>query len=106
MRRVLVDYARSKRRDKRGGGLTRVEVDDSIFKSGNKAQDFEVLHDALNRLSEESPRKSRVVELRFFGGLSVKEAAEVLSVSEETVKLDWRFAKAWLHRELEGRRAP
>jgi DNA-directed RNA polymerase specialized sigma24 family protein len=88
MRQILVDFARSRRRLKRGGEAPQVSLDE-----------------ALNALAELEPRKSRVVELRFFGGLSVEETAEVLSVSEETILRDWRLAKAWLLREMsEGKR--
>ena len=100
MRRILVDYARTRSREKRGGELRRVSLDEGQAASLSRRDDFVALDQALQRLSAAAPRKGRVVELRYFGGLSRKETAEVLGVSEETVKLDWRFAKAWLHREL------
>jgi RNA polymerase sigma factor (TIGR02999 family) len=100
MRHILVDYARAKGRRKRGGEMQRVTLEEGLEISPDKLDSFEALDQALTRLAEAEPRKGRVVELRFFGGLSMKETAEVLQVSTETVKLDWRFAKAWLHREL------
>jgi len=100
MRRILVDYARARRYAKRGGGAPVVTLDEAAALSVERASDLIAVDDVLNRLSELDPRKGRVVELRFFGGLSVEETAEVLQISPNTVLRDWRTAKAWLHREL------
>jgi RNA polymerase sigma factor (TIGR02999 family) len=100
MRRILVDYARARRYAKRGGGAPVVSLDEAATVSVEKASELIAVDDALTRLSELDARKSRVVELRFFGGLSVEETAEVLKVSPNTVLREWRTAKAWLHREL------
>jgi RNA polymerase sigma factor (TIGR02999 family) len=102
MRRVLVDYARSRGYHKRGGGLQRVTLDEGLVTSPEPAVDVVALDRALEALAAIDARKSRVIELRFFGGLSVEETAEVLHVSSDTVKRDWRLAKLWLLRELEG----
>jgi RNA polymerase sigma factor (TIGR02999 family) len=100
MRRVLVDLARSRGADKRGGGAVRVTFDDAVI--GGVAPDADVLRldDALKALTVLDDRKSRVVELRFFGGLTVDEIAVALQVSSKTVLRDWEFARAWLQREL------
>jgi RNA polymerase sigma-70 factor (ECF subfamily) len=105
IRRILVDYARKRRAAKRGGEL-QVPLDEAVL--GSKARDVEVeaLDEALTALSKIDQRKSRVVELRFFGGLSVEETAAILEISEETVKRDWRAAKAWLLRELTQEQTP
>lgn len=100
MRRILVDYARTRRNAKRGGGAPVVSLDEAATLSVERASDLIAVNDALTRLSELDARKGRVVELRFFGGLSVEETAEVLQISPNTVLRDWRTAKAWLHREL------
>lgn len=100
MRRILVDYARSRRFSKRGGDFRLVRLDEAVAVFQNQRTDIVALDDALRALATIDPRKSRVVEIRFFGGLSVKETAEVLKVSEETVLRDWRLAKVWLLREL------
>jgi RNA polymerase sigma-70 factor (ECF subfamily) len=105
MRQVLTDHARAKATEKRGGGLRRVSMSAALIVPGDRPVDFEALDDALNRLSAEKPRRGQVAELRYFGGLSVQETAEVLSVSEETVKLDWRLARIWLRRDLSGGKA-
>ena len=104
IRRILVDYARKRHAAKRGGAF-QVPLDQAVL--GSKARDVEVeaLDEALTALSKIDQRKSRVVELRFFGGLSVEETAAVLEISEETVKRDWRAAKAWLFRELTQNKA-
>jgi RNA polymerase sigma factor (TIGR02999 family) len=99
MRRVLVDYARARTADKRGGGAIFVSFDENAFAS-TPAADVVRLHDALEALAALDARKSRVVELRFFGGLTVDETAAVLEVSPKTVLRDWEFARAWLQREL------
>ena len=100
MRRILVDYARSRRYTKRGGEWRQVPFNEAVAVFRDRQTDIVALDDALCTLSEIDPRKSRVVEMRFFGGMSVKEVAEVLNVSQETVQRDWRLAKAWLLREL------
>jgi RNA polymerase sigma factor (TIGR02999 family) len=102
MRRILVDYARAQNYAKRGGGLPQVSLDDAPELAAERAPDLVALDDALNALARVDERKSRVVEMRFFGGLSVEETAEVLKVSPDTVMRDWRLAKAWLLRELSG----
>jgi len=99
MRRVLVDLARARLADKRGGGVVRVAFDEDIAAAQPEA-DVARLDDALEALAAVDDRKSRVVELRFFGGLSVEETATALGVSSKTVMRDWEFARAWLHREL------
>ena len=104
MRRVLVDYARRRGYDKRGGGAQRVTLHENVVASPDPAFDVVALDRALEALAASDARKSRVVELRFFGGLSVEETADVLHVSPDTVKRDWRLAKLWLLRELEGLR--
>ena len=102
MRRVLVDYARRRGFHKRGGGAQRVTLDEGVAVAPNPVFDVISLDRALEALEKTDARKSRVVELRFFGGLSVEETAGVLDVSIDTVKRDWRLAKLWLLRELEG----
>jgi len=100
MRRVLVDYARSKHYQKRGGGAVKVSLDEALLPSAGPGRDLLALDDALHALAEVDARKSKVVELRFFGGLTTQETAEVLQVSQDTVVRDWRFAKAWLQNEM------
>lgn len=100
MRRVLVDFARSRRSAKRGGATPPVSLDEAHVLSRERGTDLVALDDALHVLSRIDGRKAQVVELRFFGGMSVPETAEVLKVSSETVMRDWRLAKAWLLREL------
>lgn len=102
MRAILVDYARSRQYAKRGGGAQAVELDEAATVSGERAAELVALDDALKALAQVDPRKSRVVEMRYFGGLSVEETAEVLKVSPDTVMRDWRLAKTWLRRELSG----
>jgi len=101
MRRILVDAARSRRKLKRGGDAIHVSLDEALSVSNEPAADVIALDEALTALAAFDGRKSKVVELRFFGGLSVDETAEVLNVSVMTVMRDWSFAKAWLLRELE-----
>jgi len=96
MRQILVDYARSRQRQKRPSPQDRVWCDDATFISDSKSEDVIALDDALKQLAEIHPRKSEVVELRFFAGLSVEETAELLKVSRLTVIRDWNFARAWL----------
>ncbi|MFN7945462.1 MAG: sigma-70 family RNA polymerase sigma factor [Blastocatellia bacterium] len=100
MRRILVDFARSRNYQKRGGGAIQVELDEAMVVAGEPGADLVALDDALQSLAAFDERKSRVVELRFFGGLSVAETAEVLAVSTDTVMRDWSLAKVWLLREL------
>ena len=100
MRRILVDHARARRAQKRGGPATRVTFDEALVVSSEPREEFVALDDALKALATFDERKSRVIELRFFGGLSVEETASVLKVSPETVMRDWRLAKAWLQREM------
>jgi len=100
MRRVLVDFARSRGYQKRGGGAKQVSFTEVLEVAEGQPIDVVALDDALEALAKVDERKSRVVELRFFGGLSVEETAEVLNVSRETVKRDWKFAKMWLLRHL------
>ncbi len=102
MRQILVDFARSRGSKKRGGGGQRVTLDEGRLGSKGRGQDLLALDDALKELTEVDERKSRVVELRFFGGLSVKETAEVLKVSEGTVLRDWKLSKLWLVGRLSG----
>jgi RNA polymerase sigma factor (TIGR02999 family) len=100
IRRVLIDAARSRASQKRGAGSPHVEFDENLLVSTEPRADVMALDDALTALAAIDQRKSQVVELRFFGGLSIEETAEVLKVSPETVKRDWKLAKAWLRREL------
>src|SRR5947209_10527350 len=101
MRRILVDHARGQRAEKRGGEIQKLSLDENIDVSGERAADLVALDEALERLAELDPQKSRIVELRFFGGLSVEETAEVLGVSAPTVKRQWRMAKAWLYGQVQ-----
>jgi RNA polymerase sigma-70 factor (ECF subfamily) len=105
MRRILVDHARTRGAQKRGGPAARVTFDEALVVTNEPRADFVALDDALKALAVFDERKSRVVELRFFGGLSVEESASVLNVSPETVMRDWRLAKAWLQREMRGDRS-
>ena len=100
MRRILVDYARKRGFAKRGGNLQPVPLDEAMIVSPERAAEVVALDDALNYLAELDQRKSQIIELRFFGGLSIDETAEVLGVSSGTVMRDWTFAKAWLRREI------
>jgi len=100
MRRILVDFARSRRSLKRGGDAPTVSLEEGLIVTSARGADLVALDDALKALAAMDPRRSRVVELRFFGGLSAEESAEVLKVSAETVMHDWKLAKVWLLREL------
>jgi RNA polymerase sigma factor (TIGR02999 family) len=102
MRRILVDTARSRGYQKRGGHARQVSLDEGLVVSEPPSEDLLAVDTALTRLAAMSPQRAQVVELRFFGGLNVEETAEALKVSSETVKRDWRLAKAWLLRELAG----
>lgn len=101
MRRILVDYARRHVAAKRGGGAVKLTLDGVAAITPDPGIDVVALHEALERLAAMDPRQGRIVELRFFGGLTIEETAEVLTVSPATVKNDWSFARAWLYRELE-----
>lgn len=100
IRRIVVDHARKRRYAKRGGGQVEVPLDEILIGAKARGVEVEALDESLTALAKIDPRKSRVVELRFFGGLSVEETAEILEISEETVTRDWRVAKSWLFREL------
>ena len=100
MRRILVDHARAHHSVKRGGYVQKLSLDEAKFTPHERAADLLALDEALKALAELDERKSKVVELRFFGGLGVEETAEVLGVSDKTVMRDWNFAKLWLYREL------
>lgn len=100
MRRILVDHARTKKRAKRGGSDIRVSFNDANLLAPSRNLDIVALDKALTRLNEIDEQQSRIVELRFFSGLTVAETAEVLGISPATVKRDWSMAKAWLHREI------
>ncbi|HEV2201754.1 MAG TPA: sigma-70 family RNA polymerase sigma factor [Bryobacteraceae bacterium] len=100
MRRILVDRARGRQAQKRGTGGPALELDEALVVAQGQGADLVALDDALKDLAALDPRKGQVVELRFFGGLSVEETAEVLKVSKETVMRDWKLAKSWLRREL------
>jgi RNA polymerase sigma factor (TIGR02999 family) len=102
MRRILTDRARARHRVKRGGGVRPLDLDVSPAIGARTQPDLVALNDALDGLAKFDPRKARVVELRFYGGLTAQETAEVLKVSPETVMRDWRLAKAWLWRELKA----
>ena len=100
MRRILVDHARGKQREKRGGGRRRVDLDQPLTVSPQSSEDVLELHEALEELAGRHPRCARMVEMRFFGGMTVEETAAVLGVTDRTVRNDWRFARAWLRRRL------
>jgi RNA polymerase sigma factor (TIGR02999 family) len=100
MRHILVDYARGRQRAKRGAGAIKIELSDEAIVTETQAEQVVDLNDALERLAELDRRASQVVELKYFGGMNYEEIAEVLSVSAITVRRDWEFAKAWLHKEL------
>lgn len=100
MRHILVDYARSKHRKKRGGLAERITLTENLRAEANHSEEIVALDEALKRLAILDQRKTQVVEMKFFGGLTTEEIAEVLKISPETVKRDWRFARTWLLREL------
>ena len=106
MRRILVDHARTRHRKKRGGEAARVTFDEGLIVTDEPRHDFVALDDALQALATFDERKSRVIEMRFFGGLSIEETASVLRVSADTVMRDWRLAKAWLQREMREKAQP
>ena len=100
MRRILVDHARSRRYDKRGGGVLKISLEEAAVISMERARELVALDDALMALEKIDPRRSRVVEMRFFGGLDNDEIAEVLKIHPNTVTRDWNLARAWLHKEV------
>jgi RNA polymerase sigma factor (TIGR02999 family) len=102
MRRILVDHARHHNSAKRGGAARRLSIEDADFLPEQTAGDLLELNDALEKLEQIDERKSRVVDMRFFGGLKEAEIAEILGVTEKTVRRDWQFAKLWLYREITG----
>jgi RNA polymerase sigma factor (TIGR02999 family) len=102
MRRILVDYARSRRYQKRGGGIQLAPFDEMLIAPSERGRDLVALDEALTALATLDPRKAQVVELRFFGGLTADETASVLKVSSDTVLRDWKMARVWLLRELAG----
>jgi RNA polymerase sigma factor (TIGR02999 family) len=106
MRRILVEAARRRQADKRGGDASHVALDEAFVPAPERAADLLALDEALERLATLAPRKARVVELRYFAGLSVEETAGVLEVSAETVMRDWRMAKLWLQRDLAAAQEP
>jgi RNA polymerase sigma-70 factor, ECF subfamily len=103
MRRILIDHARGHSRQKRGGDDQKVSLDEALIFSEQQADELLAVDDSLNQLAKIDPRQAKVVEMRFFGGLSIEEAAEVLGVSPKTVKRDWSVAKAWLYADLKER---
>jgi len=103
MRRVLVDHARTRLAAKRGGGALRVGLDENVAGGGERLADLLALDGALVRLAAMDPEQSRIVEMRYFSGLSIEETAEAMGVSPRTVKREWRSARAWLYSELAGR---
>ena len=103
MRHIMIDHARRRRRVKRGGqDAVRVTLDDGALRMDQRGEELLALDEALTELTEKCPRKGRVVELRYFGGLTAEETAEVLKIDSRTVKRDWTFARAWLHNRLSG----
>jgi RNA polymerase sigma factor (TIGR02999 family) len=106
MRRILVDHARAKNYEKRGGGAAHVPLEEAAVLAEGRASEILALDEALRALAEIDPRRARVVELRYFGGLSNEEIAEVLKISPNTVTRDWNMARAWLYQELSGEAKP
>ncbi len=103
MRRILIDFARSRGSLKRGGNERKLELEEGLIVSPDVPTELLALEEALTKLAQDQPRKSKMVEMRFFGGLTNKEIAEVLKVSTDTVKRDWELARAWLLREMDTR---
>jgi len=103
MRQILVDHARNRAADKRGGGAPRLTLDPEVALPQRREVNLVALDDALNQLAALDPQQSRVVELRFFGGLSIEETSVVLDISPATVKREWATARAWLHREMKSK---
>jgi RNA polymerase sigma factor (TIGR02999 family) len=102
MRRILVDHARTKNAAKRGDGACRVTLDEALVSTESRDVDVLALDQAMNKLAELDKQQSQIVELRFFGGLSIEDTAEILKISPATVKRDWAMAKAWLYREMQA----
>jgi RNA polymerase sigma factor (TIGR02999 family) len=102
MRRILVDHARARRRTKRGGGAVQTTLDEGCIYNQERTRDLLAVDQALARLEALDPRKSRIVELKFFGGLTEDEVAVVLQISDRTVRREWSLARAWLHTEISG----
>lgn len=102
MRRILVTHAIAKKTEKRGGEFIHLELDEAISFSQNNAVDFVDLDEALNELEKFAPRQAKVVEMRFFGGLTVEEVAQAMNLDERTIKRDWRSAKAWLYERMKN----
>ncbi len=102
MRQILVDHARHRKAKKRGGGKTKLSLDESLIAAGEVDEQILNLDDALKKLESVDERSSKIVELRYFSGLTIEETAEVLDISTSTVKRDWNFAKAWLYREIQN----
>ncbi|HET6972431.1 MAG TPA: ECF-type sigma factor [Pyrinomonadaceae bacterium] len=100
MRHILIDHARAHARDKRGGGAVKVSLNDALVVAEDQASHFIALDEALRALESLDPQKGKIVELRYFGGLSVEEAAEVMNISPRTVRREWQRAKAWLYRMM------
>lgn len=100
MRRILVDYARSRGNEKHGGDQLHLELDEALDAAAERDAELVALDDALNSLAEIDPQQSRIIELRYFGGLTIEETAEALDISDTTVEREWRLARAWLRREL------
>jgi RNA polymerase sigma factor (TIGR02999 family) len=106
MRRILVNYANARHRQKRGGSAENLELNDSIL-IATKSRDFDLLalDEALTRLAKMDRQQAKIVELRYFGGLTIEQTADVLGISPATIKRDWKLTKAWLYRELSGNNA-
>jgi RNA polymerase sigma factor (TIGR02999 family) len=104
MRRILVDHARARLAEKRGGGLERVTLTGDEAAESPRGIDVLALHESLERMAAFNPRQGRIVELRYFGGLTIEEAAEVIGISEATLVREWTIAKAWLRTDLSGDR--
>ena len=102
MRRVLVDHARQRNAEMRGGGLKRVEMDEGVAVANDRLEEALMIDQALHRLTEQEPRQARIVELRYFGGLSVEQIASLTGMSPRSVKRDWAMARAWLYLQLKG----
>jgi len=102
MRRIMVDHARERQTLKRGGGALKVTLDEAALVTETRSEELLALDEALERLAMQDPRKSQIVELRYFGGLTVEETAEFLKLSQRTVEREWNMAKAWLYRALSG----
>src|SRR5947207_8715732 len=103
MRRIMVDHARERHSLKRGGGALKVTLDEAAFVTEARSEELLALDEALEELAVQDPRKSQIVELRYFGGLTVEETAEFLKLSQRTVEREWKMAKAWLYRALRGK---